>query len=430
MLLLALACVTPVEEIERPCRRDCDPIETDDTATGDTETGDTAPEDTGGTDTGDGIATWTMFVYLVGDNDLESYVVHDLDELEAGGPEGPGGEVRVIVLADRAEGYAGNGGDWTGTRLYEIIGDGGTHGVTSPVLEDWGEQNMADPATLEHFLEVGAEIAPAEHYALVLWNHGSSWSATASPPPGIGVDESAGGDDLSIAEGELSAGLAAFTDARGPLEIVAFDACNMAFFEVAHALRTHARYLVGAQTTVGWQGLQYTNSLQALVADPEQGAAAFADGLARLPVELSGEFTFSATDLSRMDAVAAALDALAGVALTDATAWEALLTARQSARGAEPDEAYRLWSMDLGDLADRAADGENAALAGAGAALSAATGDAMVGAYGTEDFAWTSGLSVYAEINGLSLYAEGAGATWATATRWDEVLLQIAAEGR
>ncbi len=433
MLLLALACVAPDEEIERPCRRDCDPTETNDTAAVDTAPDDTAPDDTGGTDTditdtGDGIATWTMLVYMVGDNDLEVYVMHDLEELEAGGPEGPGGEVRVITLSDRAEGYAENGGDWTGTRLYEIIGDDGAHGVGSPILEDWGEQNMADPATLARFLEVGAALAPAEHYALVLWNHGSSWPIAATPPPGIGNDDSADGDDLSIAEGELSAGLAAFTDTHGLLDVIAFDACNMAYFEVGHALSAHARYLVASQNVVGGEGLQYTDSLQSLVADPNQATASFADSMARDAVELAGESTYSATDLSQMDAVATALDGLAGVALAEATAWDALLTAREDARGVEPEEEYRLWYLDLGDLADQAAGSENDALAGAGAALRAATENAMVGAYGIEDLAWTSGLNIHAETTALGLYSEGAGATWATATRWDEVLLQIAAE--
>ncbi|MBK9645755.1 MAG: hypothetical protein IPO67_11500 [Deltaproteobacteria bacterium] len=63
-------------------------------------------------------AAWTILVYMDGDNDLESYVMHDLNELEASmlSPD-----VRVLVLADRAEGYVTEDGDWTTTRRYEIL---------------------------------------------------------------------------------------------------------------------------------------------------------------------------------------------------------------------------------------------------------------------------------------------------------------------
>jgi hypothetical protein len=425
--LLLLACVEPAPEA-RP-ERERPPRDTDtqvDTA-GDTAGDDTGtPDDTGAvhhTPTPGDPALWTFLVYIVGDNDLEGWVMHDLDELEAGGP---GADVRVVALADRAEGYSEAGGDWTGTRLYDLADDGEPTQVGTAPLEDWGEVDMADPATLARFLERGAEIAPAEHYVLVLWNHGTGWYADGQPPPGIGWDDSSE-DDLSIAEGELDAGIASFTAAHGPFEVVAFDACNMAYFEVGHALRTHARHLVAAQTTVGMQGLQYTDSLAALVADTDMSASTLADTLARAPVELSGENTFSATDLSQMDALASALDGFAGAALADDTAWTALTTARAAARGAEPGVGYRLWSMDLNDLAAQAELGAAPELAAAATDLRAALDVAMVGAYATENFAWTGGLNLYADTRGLGLYTAPT-ATWAAATRWGDVLARLEAE--
>lgn len=392
--------------------------------------------DTGGdtdadTDLDTGVAPtdpiWTVLVYLVGDNDLEDYVLHDLNELEAGAP---GGAVRVLVLADRAEGYDDSDGDWTGARVYDLHGDARLAEVTSPVLADWGEVDMADPATLARFLAFGAETAPAEHYALMLWNHGSGWYADGQAPPGIGWDESSE-DDLSIAEGELNEGLRPFTDAHGPFDLVAFDACNMAYFEVAHSLREHARTMVAAQTWVGWDGLQYTPAIAALVADPTLTAEALADQMARDPVEITGELTFSATDLSRMDDVAAALDTVAGIALGEPQAWEALVAARAAARGVEPGEGdgWRREYMDLGDLGAQVAASSHPELAAAGVALQHALTSAMIGNYRSEEFNWAGGLNIYADTTFATFYSGAEGATWSQATRWDEVLVRLAIEG-
>lgn len=417
LLALLLACGAPADDARtRPHRPD-------DAADGGADTA---------TDTGDptappaGDAAWTVLVYMVGDNDLEPYVVHDLNELEAGGP---GGDVRVLVLADRAEGYDDTDGDWTGTRLYEVRGDDKLGHVSSPVLEDWGEVDMADPATLARFLATAAEIAPAERTALVLWNHGTGWYADGQPPPGIGWDDGSE-DDLSVADGELDAGLRAHTAAHGPFDVIAFDACNMAFFEVAHALAEHGRTLVAAQTWVGYEGLQYTPALEALVATPETDDAALADLLARDPVAISGELTFSATDLDRVDEVAAALDAVAGLALEDAAAWDALVAALDAARGVEGDavEGMRREYLDLGDLAARVADGQHAALAAAGADLGDAVDAAVLGNHHAADYAWVHGLNVYGDTRYADFYADSAGATWAAATRWDEVLKRMAQE--
>ena len=94
-------------------------------------------------------AAWTILIYMDGDNDLESYVMHDLNELEASmlTPD-----VRVLVLADRAEGYVTEDGDWTTARRYEIVPDADLDVVASPVIEDLGEVDMADPQTLGDFI--------------------------------------------------------------------------------------------------------------------------------------------------------------------------------------------------------------------------------------------------------------------------------------
>src|SRR5688500_15670915 len=79
------------------------------------------PADTGDTEGEPAeIARWTFLVWMDGDNDLEEYVVHDLNELEQ---VGSGDGINVVVQADRIPGYDDSDGDWTGTRRYFITPD-------------------------------------------------------------------------------------------------------------------------------------------------------------------------------------------------------------------------------------------------------------------------------------------------------------------
>ena len=48
----------------------------------------------------------------------------------------------------------------------------------------------------------------------------------------------------------------------------------------------------------------------------------------------------------------------------------------------------------------------------------------LLGAYGAEGFRWAGGLNLNADPADLTLYHQGRGATWAAATRWDDLLLR------
>src|ERR687891_2376864 len=69
-------------------------------------------------------AKWTVMVYISGDNNLEDYVVKDL-ELELA-PTGSSANVQVVALADRAPGYDTSYGDWQTTKLFHV-----TQGMTA-----------------------------------------------------------------------------------------------------------------------------------------------------------------------------------------------------------------------------------------------------------------------------------------------------------
>ena len=355
-------------------------------------------------------AAWTVLVYMAGDNSLEGYVAHDLDELEAGVAAAGTADVRVLVQADRIDGWAEDDGDWTGTRRYAIAADTIPGAVESP-HEDIGEVDMGDPRTLEAFLAWGMETAPAEHVMLVLWNHGYAWSMDVAPPPSIAGDDTSG-TELSVANGDLVAGLDAHVGAHGPIDVLAFDACYMASWEVAHAVRGHARTLVGSEAWVGGEGLLYVPMLRALAAgDASEQVAA---GMAREAVA-GGEMTFSAIDLAQLDALAGAVDAFSEIATpTRIAAWQ------RFGRTVEPGWASAF--LDLRALGVLAAQSDTS---GAAAAVVETVDAAVISSHGDDAHAWAGGLTIFGATSPpeyVELYANGAGATWARATGWDEAL--------
>jgi hypothetical protein len=411
LLLLAIACASPTPDTGGPARWD----------TGSPQAG----------DTGDGllaVAKWQVLVFMNGDNNLEDYVPHDLNELEQ---TGSGDGVEVLVQADRTEGYSTKDGDWTGVRRYRIERDEDLGDVSSPVIEELGELDMGAPEVLADFLAWAADSYPAERRVLVMWNHGDGWLLQdpegAPPPPGISYDDTDGGF-LSFARGSFADGVRADVEANGKLDVIGFDACNMASWEVMHAIAPFAHAASAAETSVGYEGLQYGPMLAWLRANPAAAPRDLAHEMSRAAVEEGGEQSFSAIDLDAIAPLSAAIDGLAGAALADPALAERLYGYRTEARGA--DRRWKNWYLDLGDLANITAAAGEPALSPLAADLSLALGGAVVAAYGDDDFGWTSGLTIWFDPwdEYLELYADGAGATWSQDTRWGELMRVYAAD--
>lgn len=405
--------------------------------------GDTNAEDTGkdtAEDTGEyeGKTRWLFMVYMDGDNDLEVYVPKDLNELER---TGSGDGVEVIVQADRIEGYSDKDGDWTGTRRYRIVPDD-TSTVVSPVVEDLGELDMGTPETLADFVAWATATYPAENRVLILWNHGDSWLVTSgqsdpittdsggAPPPGIAYDDTSG-SSLSIANGDLAAAIETDVATNGRYDVLGFDACNMASWEIAHAMAPYARYLSAAETTVGSEGFMYEPILAYLRETPDATTEGLAILMSQGAVEQGGEQTHSAINLDKVGELSASIDTLSRLALADPAASAAILAARETTRGA--DEIWAEWWLDLGDLADNIT--EDAELSGhpglqtAAADVRATLDSSVVGNFHADDYAWTTGLTIFFDPSQRYLgdYREGAGATWSQDTQWDEYLAAVLA---
>ena len=125
-------------------------------------------------------AKWTIMIYIDRDNDLESMVIKDFNELEMVGSTD---DMRIVVEIDRWDGFCYNkyertgdddtsNGNWTDTRRYYVTKDSDPEIIHSQIWAYLGEKNMGDPQTLQDFIDWSKYYFPADHYLLILEDHG------------------------------------------------------------------------------------------------------------------------------------------------------------------------------------------------------------------------------------------------------------------
>ncbi|HSB03101.1 MAG TPA: clostripain-related cysteine peptidase [Anaerolineales bacterium] len=201
-------------------------------------------------------AKWTVMVYISGDNNLEDFVVPDIETELA--PTGSSANVQVVALADRGPGYDTSYGDWQTTKLFHV-----TQGMTAApenAVADWGERDFGDPQTLVDFVTWTKANYPADHYALYFWGHGWNWH------PGYVMQDDTDNDTLDM--GEVKTALPSL----GFIDMVGYDGCNMASIEVQMLWHGYATALTHSQEWVGGEGVQYDLVLAQLTANPNMTA--------------------------------------------------------------------------------------------------------------------------------------------------------------
>jgi hypothetical protein len=235
-------------------------------------------------------ARWTVMVYISGDNNLEEYVVQDIEtELAL---TGSSANVQVVALADRGPGYDTSYGDWQTTKLFHVTQ--GMSAAPENAVADWGERNFGDPQTLIDFVTWTKSNYPADRYALYFWGHGWNWH------PGYVMQDDTDNDTLDMEEIQAALPSIGFIDA------VAFDGCNMASIEVQMLWHGYATALAHSQEWVGGEGVQYDLVLAQLAANPNMTADQVAIATSQ---SATSDKTWSAVAVdSRFDALLTAVN--------------------------------------------------------------------------------------------------------------------------
>ncbi|HIE02041.1 MAG TPA: hypothetical protein EYP59_17455 [Thiotrichaceae bacterium] len=203
---------------------------------------------------------WTIMVYMVG-SDLESRGRHaskDFLEMLQGSSQSPPDISNLIITTG---GSTRNG--WQ-TVKRTFIQNGQQY-----VLEDLGAKSMADPQTLSDFVIWAKANFPAQHYALILWNHGNGSN-------GYGYDTSKVGNKDIMSLPELhQAYQTIHQESDDLLDIVVYDACLMASIEVAEVTATVAKVMAGSAELEPPHGIDYAHLLSHVGTSPPDNGLTF-----------------------------------------------------------------------------------------------------------------------------------------------------------
>jgi len=193
--------------------------------------------------------------------------------------------------------------------------------VANPIIPANNEINSGDPKVFAQFLDWGTKTYPAEHTAVVLWNHGSglfradkNGKMTGKTVPGQISANGFGWDDhgshMNVKDlNQIFAG--AVANAGKKIDILDFDACLMAHVEVAYQIKDQVSYLVASEKTEAGDGNDYWGIMESLNKNPDQSGAEFASAMVQgyaKSYQTGGhqytgpneEYTLSATDTSSL----------------------------------------------------------------------------------------------------------------------------------
>ena len=252
---------------------------------------------------------WTVMVYMDADNNLEDFAIQNFLQMSSVGSDD---NVSIVVQMDRIAGYNTSYGDWTGAMRFYVYKD------MTPTPENatmnLGEVNMGDPQTLADFIVWAVKNYPAEHYILILWDHGGGWrNEVKEPIKGVCWDDT-DNDHLTLPELEK-----ALADAEAQtgvkLDVVGFDACLMGMIEVLHQIRDHASIAIASEEVELAPGWPYEAILSDLTSNPamtpEELAVDVVDKYYTYYNDWFSEFTITAVNLSKVGNLTASIDKFA-----------------------------------------------------------------------------------------------------------------------
>jgi len=269
-------------------------------------------------------------VYMAGDNNLAQAAVDDIEEMKEIGSTS---DVNIVVQADFSSVYA-QGTDGQSHRYY----------IQKGSVQDFplgSNYNFADPNLLKDFVIWAKNNYPADHYLLILWDHGSGWRQK-----GILAD------DTSNQIMNIDKMSDALTQTGIHFDIIDFDACLMAMYEVAYSVKDISSYLVFSEQTEPGDGDAYDLFLSELVKNPSMSPSNLAKIIASTyksfyeQQSLDTGVTKSVLDVSQFDNLDRAIREFVGKIKPQFSQWSSYI-----AQAAQNSQTYQVESFrDIYDL--------------------------------------------------------------------------------
>ncbi len=204
----------------------------------------------------------TVLIYAVASNNLSSFLADDKYEMIQAAPnvEGLGKDVRVLLYSVASQSA-------TEATLAELSQTAPGQWNFQPIKSYDRDVFSTDPVRMREVFKDMREVAPSDHYGLILWSHGTGWIPNFSDhqvPEGMqksyGMDKYQGATDYCDLD-ELS-----YAIPDHLFDYVWFDLCYMMGIEVAYQFRDKCDFIAGYPTEDWAEGMNYSTTLPMLVA--------------------------------------------------------------------------------------------------------------------------------------------------------------------
>jgi len=192
------------------------------------------------------VSKWTVLVYMDADNSLDDVAKYNIKQMEE---VGSGKNLNVIVQLDTI--------DNTTRRLFIEKGH-------VKLIEDLGEQDMANGSTLVSFLEWSIKNFPADHYFLILWDHGGGFKNLNKR----GIFQDTTSNTIMSIKTLQDAINKAITKTKQHFDIIGFDDCLMGMLEIAYEIKNEGDIMIASESTEPVNGWNYTYILDNISRSP------------------------------------------------------------------------------------------------------------------------------------------------------------------
>jgi len=216
-------------------------------------------------------------LFCSGDNDLESEIFTNVNELEL---TGSSDQVNMVAETDwwHKAGTSETLSTGEGVGRWFVTKDSDMVRIKSTLVQTLDEINTATAEAIKEFVVWAAANYPAQKYILIVGSHGSGWRSGVVKPEGFGQDfttDPSRGSIMSLTD--LKSVLPSIKTALGKnLDILAIDCCLNGMVEVAYQIKDYVDILTASEEIIQGDGYPFTDMAADLVAAPTMSASSFA----------------------------------------------------------------------------------------------------------------------------------------------------------
>ncbi len=268
---------------------------------------------------------WTIMVFLNASNSLYPYAIPNINQMAKNANSK---DIRFIVQWKEVQNLDGNSSaPFSSTRRYYVTPDMTGATIANAPIQDLGTKvDMGLPSTLHDFIVWTKQQYPADHYALVIWNHGNGWERSAHPtppPPGVSYDDET---RHAIQTWQLGTALG-----DQHVDVLSYDACCMQMLEIADEVREKCDFMATSEELTPAPGYPYDTVFRPFFNNPSALPSTlvngFVTGMAGNSSYKNQPMTQSVVDSTKIAGIETAVDGLANALIANVASLTTIIPA-------------------------------------------------------------------------------------------------------